>query len=292
MFLRPATSTSSRRRLPHAYQSDSTTLFRRATPSTRGLAADIVAAIALSAAVALAYWLTAGPLAGRQSTAPHFVLLADAIWHGRLWIDPLRSAQLVDVTPFGGRVYVAFPPLPALLMLPFVAVAGPDFNDVRFTLALGALNAGLAYLAVRRLSTPGFAGPGISLGRRPAAVVAAFLAVGTVHYYAALMGRVWFTAHVVAVTCLLLYLWECAGRGRPLVAGAALAGALLARPPAIFGAVFWLGLASHRYVAWRGLVVPAALFALAPGVAMALLLALNALRFGNPLDFGYLSMRV
>jgi len=252
---------------------------------------DAVVALGIVGVTVLVYLATAGPAAGTQSTAPHFVLQADAWLHGRLWIDPVRAARLGDVTQFGGHVYVAFPPLPALLMLPFVAVAGPAFNDARFTLLLGALNVGMAYLMARRLRLPGLARAGVPLGRAGALAVAALFAVGTVHFYAALMGRVWFTAHIVAVTCLLWYAWECVGRGRPLVAGLALAGALLARPPALFGAVFWLVLAAGQMYDRRRWA-PVAWFLAPLGGATALLLALNALRFGNPLDFGYLSMRV
>jgi 4-amino-4-deoxy-L-arabinose transferase-like glycosyltransferase len=110
------------------------------------------------------------------------VLLADALLHGHLWIDPVRADRLADITPFAGRFYVSLPPMPAILMVPFVAVAGPAFNDALFTLVLGSLNVGLAYLLVRRLSAPGFLGPGSPLGRREAVAVAALLGLGTVHF--------------------------------------------------------------------------------------------------------------
>lgn len=258
----------------------------------RDLLRDLTIAGLLVALTAIVYLLVSGPAARRQSSAPHFVLLADALLHGRLWVDPARAAQLGDITPFAGHYYVSFPPMAALLMLPFVAVVGTRFNDALFTLLLGAGNAALAYALVRRLSRPGFASCGLALGRLEAIAVAATLAFGTVHFYASLMGRVWFTAHVVAVTFLLLYLLECAGRGRPLVAGAALAAAFLARTPAAFGALFWITLAlrqsrNPRHLAWQVLQ-----FGAAPALAAALLLVLNMARFGSPLDFGYEKMSV
>jgi hypothetical protein len=106
------------------------------------------------------------------------------------------------------------------------------------------------------------------------------------------MGRVWFTAHIVAVTFLLLYLLECAGRGRPLVAGAALAAAFLARTPAVFGLVFWVLLALRRAPHPRQMLVRGLQAALPLALAVALLLGQNAVRFGSPLDFGYLKMSV
>ncbi len=258
----------------------------------RALLRDVAIAGLLVALTELVYLLVSGPAARRQSGAPHFVMLADALLHGRLWVDPVRAASLGDITPFAGRSYVSFPPMPAFLMLPFVAVVGTRFNDALFTLLLGACNTALAYVLMRRLSRPGFAGCGLALGRPEALAVAATLAFGTVHFYASLMGRVWFTAHIVAVTFLLLYLLECAGRGRPLLAGAALAAAFLARTPVAFGALFWMMLAlrrsrSPRHLAWQVLQ-----FSIPPVAATALLLTLNVMRFGNPLDFGYERMRV
>jgi len=51
--------------------------------------------------------------------------------------------------------FVSFPPAPAVLMMPFVAWQGYDFNDVWFTLFFGALNLALVYVLLRRLSLGG-----------------------------------------------------------------------------------------------------------------------------------------
>ena len=64
-----------------------------------GRAVDALVALGSGAAAALAYLATAGPASAAQSAAPHYVLLAEALLRGRLWIDPERVAQLVDVTP-------------------------------------------------------------------------------------------------------------------------------------------------------------------------------------------------
>lgn len=268
--------------------------------SRRGTGAQVASAVGLSdlvIAVAVAigmlgcYRLTGGSIDLRQSSQPHFVLLADALLHGHLWIDPLRAARLGDITPYHGRYYVSFPPMPALLMLPFVAVVGPDFNDAGFTVALGAANTGLAYVLARRLSTAGFSGAALPIGMPQAVIVALLLGLGTVAWSASLAGTVWFTAHVVAVTFTLLYLLECAGRGRPFVAGLALAAAFLARPPAIFGLLFWCIIAIRPSSA-RAFPSGIVRLCLPVAAAVALLLGQNVARFGSALDFGYLSMRI
>jgi len=256
-------------------------------------AGDHIIAAVLALLAFLVYAWTDGSRIGQQSEQPHFVLLADALLHGHLWIDPARAARLGDITPFAGHFYVSFPPMPAFLMLPFVALVGPGFNDVIFTIVLGSLNVALTYLLVRRLARPGFAAPsGIPVYRRAAIAIAVLLGVGTVHFYATVAGTVWYTAHVVAVTFMLLYLIECAGRGRPLVAGTALAAAFLARTPTVLGGIFWLACALRRDRSWRPLASRLVAFAAPSVLALILLLGQNALRFGSPLDFGYFAMRI
>jgi len=187
---------------------------------------------------------------------------------------------------------VSFPPMPALMMLPFVAVWGPGFNDVLFSVGLGAINVALAYALIRRLSLPGFVGAGINLGRGEAVAIATLLAFGTVHFDSAAAGTVWYVAHVVSVTFVLLYLIECAGRGRPLLAGLALALAFLARTPTIFGIVLWAVFAIRKRESWSQFAKSAALFGVPIVVAIGMLAGQNIVRFGSPLDFGYYRMRI
>src|SRR5215470_19359722 len=84
----------------------------------------------------------------RQSAAPHFVYQAKAFLEGRLDLDPEVLPNLEDwacVREVGGvkhrctgpalptdRWYVSFPAFPAVVMLPFVAVNGYQFNDTSF----------------------------------------------------------------------------------------------------------------------------------------------------------------
>ena len=253
---------------------------------------DIVVGCTLALISIFVYAWTAGPLLYHQSSQPHFVLLADAILHGHLWIDPVRAVHLGDITPAGGRYYVSFPPMPALLLLPFVAAWGSGFDDVLFSVGLGAINVGLAYALIRRLSVPGFLGKGIDLGRRDAAAIALLLAFGSVHYDSVVAGTVWYLAHVVSVTFVLLYLIECAGQGRPLVAGLAIAAAFLARTPTVFAVTLWLVFAVRKRNSWGELATSVVLIGAPVVAAASLLLGQNFVRFGSPFDFGYFRMRI
>ncbi|HZH02642.1 MAG TPA: hypothetical protein VEY30_02590, partial [Myxococcaceae bacterium] len=90
----------------------------------------------------------------RQSAAPHFIYQARAWLEGRTDIDPAVLPNLEDwacVREVEGRKsrcegrpcptdrwFVSFPPFPAVLMLPGVALYGYQLNDTSFTVFLAA----------------------------------------------------------------------------------------------------------------------------------------------------------
>ena len=88
-------------------------------------------------------------------------------------------------------------------MAPFVAVWGLAFNDVLFTALWAALNPMLLFLLLRHLRARG-------LSRRTDADdlwLTALFGVGSVYYFCAVVGQVWFTAQIVAVTLSIAYVW-------------------------------------------------------------------------------------
>jgi hypothetical protein len=268
---------------------------------------------------------------GRQSPDPHFVFQADAWLHGHLAIDPppekgddwakVETVLLDDGREVRGRRltgkkrkglfrttageevptssirrslstthYVSFPPFPAVVMLPQVAVHGRRANDVVPTVLLAALVLPLAFATLGRLRAAG-------LSRRTPVEdlwLAACLAFGTVFFFSAVQGRVWFTAHVVGVVLGLGYAWATIGVRHPIVAGLCLGLAALTRTPMAF--LFPLFL----FEAWRVAGPDRRRFALtcarfaAPVVVIAIVgVVLNLVRFDQPTEFGhsYLAVR-
>jgi hypothetical protein len=181
------------------------------------------------------YALSSAELLSHQSLAPHFVWQADAFLHGRL--DVQKPPNLNDWVLQGGRWYVSFPPFPALLMMPFVAIWGLRLNDVAFTIVFAALNVALFYRLLLRACEP-----------RPQfenAVFALLFGFGTLAWSCAIRGEVWFTAEIIGVTLTLLYLQFSLGASRPFLAGLAVACAAITRTPLAFSALFFL------FEAWR-----------------------------------------
>ena len=104
--------------------------------------------IAFSLALAT-YSLAAGPTLTRPSIAPDYVYLADALLHGRL--DLAQPPSSYDLLVVDGRAYVAGSPMPAILLLPFVAVFGVGVSDILFGIVVGALNTALVHDLAGRL---------------------------------------------------------------------------------------------------------------------------------------------
>jgi len=174
-------------------------------PVTRWLDAlpAITVGLGLVAIALAAYWLP-----GTDRFYNHFVWQADAFLHGTAVIDwPVQpsatnpgNAYLQDVYPLkdaSGRTIGAllpFPPLPAVILMPFVALFGLATDHRAVSVGLGAIDVGIAWWAIGRLR----------VSRRIRLATTVFFAFGTVFWYAAQLGTTWFFAHVVAVTFALL----------------------------------------------------------------------------------------
>ena len=189
------------------------------------------------------------------------------------------------------RVYfVSFPPLPALLMLPFVALFGLAASDVWLTLICAALNVPLS-LSLFRLLTTSTEAQNSRLKRSDTdrMWITVSLALGTAHFWSAVRGEVWFTALIVGVTAQLLFLrWAWAMR-RPLLAGLALAAAFSTRASLITLAVFayFQLIFPFQKSTVRERLRRAIIFSLPPLFIGSLLLWYNEARFEKWYEFGH-----
>jgi len=280
------------------------------------------------------YLATAGGRLASHSPYNHYVYLADGWLHGRLalagqppnendWakVDVLklrdgRELRGVYGSKMGGSVdrfyplrgksetvppgdivsrssirYVSFPPFPAVLMLPFVAVWGMSFNDVLFNALWAGLNPMLLFLLLRHLRARG-------LSRRTEGDdlwLTAMFGVGSVYYFCSVVGQVWFSAQIVAVTLSIAFVWASLGARRPMLAGLFVALGFATRPPWLVVPLFFFelaraigGWAALRTGDGRRAFGKATLKFSAPIAAVGIILAaLNAARFGSPFEFGH-----
>ncbi len=221
----------------------------------------------------------------------YFPQLAEAFLDGRTSLSDVGSTR--DLTSYDGEWYVAFPPLPALLMLPQVARDGVEsVNTVQFTVFFGALNAALAYAILGSLARNGLT----RLSHAGNLWLTVLFAFGTVHWYMSLVGHVWYLSQIVTVTFATLAVLLVLETRSLFLASLSLAVGMLARPNI---ALLWILLYALylevnflRLKDWRQSVKPV-LFSAIPMVAAASsLLWYNFIRFDSFFDFGYRTMNV
>jgi hypothetical protein len=185
-----------------------------------------------------------------------------------------------DIVKRASTWYVTFPPGPALVMLPGVALFGLGFPDVLFTALCGALIPLLLLRLLERVR------PGHT---REHLWAAAAWTLASPACFVAAHGSVWFTAQILGAMFLVLHIGAAWDARRPVRAGLWLGLAVACRVSLAFAVPFFL------LEWWRGgRRLSTLLRFLAPLTAIGLVLALlNSLRFDDPLEFGhaYLDIR-
>lgn len=254
----------------------------------------------------------------------HFVYLASAWLDGRLDLGPNppgtndwacfdeetrarcaadRSSSSRAHSEGSRRYYVSFPPFPAVLALPAVALFGLDLRDALFFGLLAGIAPALIYLVLRRLRESGESGR----TERDDLLLVALFAFGSVYFFSAVQGTVWFAAHIVACALMGVYLLAAMDGRRPLLAGLAIGCLLATRPSALLLSFFFAiealrpalrdreGALNERPTPREFLLAALsagtlrryALFSL-PILAIGALLALhNYARFGDPSEYGH-----
>ncbi len=202
--------------------------------------------------------------------------------------DPRCKRGQARATCVTKKHFVSFPPLPAVAMLPFVAVWHYNFNDTLFTLLVAALNALLLFVLLRSLRARGYT----TKSDKELLVLVFLFTFGTVYYFSAIRGAVWFTALIMAVTFNLLYFYFATDMKCPLCAGLFLALGVATRVPLAFACVYFALQVFLQRTPWdrKGILLrvrQVVLFALPCLAVGAVLMAYNHARFGSVFEFGH-----
>ncbi len=200
----------------------------------------VLLALALYVVCGAVFAVVAGPARLSEHTAyNHYALLADAWLHGRQDLPggAPHYAGNNDFALFEGKTYISFPPFPAVLMLPLVKVAGSaeNFQDGQFMVWLAGLGPALLFLVLEKLRRTGK-----SLRSETEDILLSLLfGFGTVYFFTAVEGTVWFAAHVVAAALVSGYLLCSLDAERPVLAGLLIGCSFATRPVTSLLAVFF-----------------------------------------------------
>ena len=227
---------------------------------------EAVSWLLIAAAV---YWLASHHLPVKDK---HYVYIADAFLHGSLSVTN-PPADLIEVVHYKGGNYFGYGVMPALVLMPFVAIWGRAFDPAIVGILLGAVNVFLVNRIFQRLK----------ISRPMRSWLTALFAFGTVHFHAAIWGTTWFFMQVVAVFFLLLAIQELLGLNRGVLIGVLFGAAVLSRNAILFASPFFLIVMNRPVWSWkRTAAFCAGLLAMLLGNSW-----YNFARFGSPFENGY-----
>jgi 4-amino-4-deoxy-L-arabinose transferase-like glycosyltransferase len=206
----------------------------------------------------------------------HFVYLADSFLHGQLSVTR-DGIALAEIVPFQGNYYVVYPPMPAVLLTPLVAVFGTAFDQGLLSIVLASVCVALTWFMLKKTGTNG--------GK--ALWMAALFGFGTCFWFISSVGSAWYIEHVTAVFFLTSAIILALCKKNPVLIGLLLGFAFLSRLPVILCFPFFLLLIYQQQSAWKPRVKQAALFALGLGILVTVYELYNFSRWGVFSDLGY-----
>jgi hypothetical protein len=252
------------------------------------LSATAVILIVLFVAAFAIYYFTGE---GHATFYNYYVRLSDAFLHGRLYVldNPSWLNELIP-NPSGPGFYVVYPPLPAFLMTPLVAIWGLDLNQTLFGLMFAAATVPLAYIVSRDIL--------VKTKQTPASKstyvwFAMLFGFSTLFWYLASIGSVWLIAQVIATFFMLLALHESFTKNRPLLVGLLIGASYWCRLPTVLGVFFFAGLAITQQQdlglknKFKSALPYLAKLAVGVGIFVLFNFAYNYVRFGSVFDVGY-----
>lgn len=230
-------------------------------------------ALALSGGLALYAFL-------ENPASNSYALLAEAFLNGRLDTTTCFDG---DCARFEDKIFVMFPPVPAIIALPFVALFGVEFSGFVLLSALAfALSVWLWWQIFE----------GLKLDRDVAIWLLLGLAFATPLYYVTIRGDgVWFFAQSIGFAFTSLAIHQMVRGGSLIVAGACIGAAFLCRQMAVFYLPFLFALSLDRFEPLisfsRHHIIRTLKLGLPVAAAVGVYLAYNYLRFGDPMQTGY-----
>jgi len=192
-------------------------------------------------------------ISGKNYHTQHhfFVPLAEAFLKGRLYVNKMTyylhemvSQEEVKTGVYKkfidgakGKYYVIYPPLPAVLLIPWIIIFGEQANQSLFSILIASFNAVIFYKIFQLFK----------LEEKKSLWLMILFAFGSMQWYHAVIGSSWYYASICATFFILLAIYGLL-KGYSLFWIGLLVGlAYLCRFPAILSFPFFLLMVSDRW---------------------------------------------
>lgn len=227
-----------------------------------------------------------------RTTFDFYVPLAQGFLQGRLYVDTMRyelhemvSEQEVktgayEKVPDGsnGKFFVIMPPLPAVILMPVVAIWGEETNQSLISMVIASLSVSVAYLVFYELTSQ----------QKTAVMITMLYAFGSMLWYHAIIGSGWYFSQI----CGLFFLWTAIlavlKKQHAVLIGVLLGLAYLSRYSLLLAFPFFLYLfVFDGHPLSRRQFKQASLFLITFAAMVCISLAYNFLRYGQVGHYGY-----
>ncbi len=216
----------------------------------------------------LIYLLTSGG----NTPYNYFVLFAESFTKGKYWIES-APPWLNELVPNGrGHYYLVYPPMPSILLIPFVLFFGTAFPQQILAHLLGAGTVTLTYqIAQKKLKST-----------KKALWVSTLTGFGTIIWFLSATGSAWYLGQISACFFITAAIYETASKKRPIAIGLFIGAAYLSRLQTILTLPLILYLTNKkRFSTWPKILIILSIF-------LSINFGYNFIRFGSILDKAYI----
>jgi len=214
-------------------------------------------------------------LVASPGNTPHdyFTRLSHSFLQGKYWLEE-NPSWLSELIPASNNTfYVVYPPMPAILLVPFVFLFGKNFPQQYLAHFLGAL---LVVLTMKLSYL-------IKKDKQLALWSGALVGLGSIVFYLSSVGSAWYLGQITAAFFLMAALVECLDKKRPVVISILLGAAYLSRPHTILSLPLYIYLMREKLPNIKNylkLAIPFLIFLAFDSIY-------NLVRFGVPWNKGY-----
>src|SRR3989344_2669029 len=202
----------------------------------------------------------------------HHVYIANAFLHGIFEIQNSPSWHN-DIAVVDGKIYGIYGPMPAILLLPLVAIFGLQAPEGFMNLIIATSGVVIFWRILSKME----------FDEKFKFWLTSFFAFGTLQFFSAVHDQTWWYTYIVASFFLLLTINELLGKRRTYLVGLFIGAAYATRIETAFALIFALILINLP----KAFLTKSILLFLGFSLPFILVSYYNFARFGNIFDTGY-----